>query len=95
MQRRYTKEKWAICSMISFQYQLEGYVDDIMAKSRTLTYHSGNLATIFESMAKYNLKLNSQRYMFGVIIVKLLKFLISVRGIDVNPNKVNSIVEIS
>ena len=43
----------------------------------------------------YNMKLNLSKYAFGVTARKFLGFMISQRGIEVNPEKVRAIMELA
>ncbi|XP_047260934.1 uncharacterized protein K02A2.6-like [Capsicum annuum] len=52
------------------------------------------LRKFFERLRKYNLKLNPARCAFGVPSEKLLDFIISRRGIELDPSKVKSIREL-
>ena len=43
----------------------------------------------------YNMKLNLSKYAFGVTARKFLGFMVSQRGIEVNPEKVRAIMELA
>ena len=43
----------------------------------------------------YNMKLNSSKFVFGVTAGKFLGFMVSQRGIKVNPEKVRAIMELA
>ena len=43
----------------------------------------------------YNMKLNLSKYAFGVTARKFLGFMVSQRGIEVNPEKVRVIMELA
>ena len=47
----------------------------------------------FERIKEYRLRLNSQKCTFGVTVGKLLGFLVSDRGIEVDPFKIKVILE--
>jgi len=49
---------------------------------------------LFTAIAKYNLKLNPKKYLFGVEAGKFLRFLLTERGIKANSNKCATIIEI-
>ena len=55
--------------------------------------HTVNLRKFFERIKEYRLRLNSQKCTFGVIVGKLLGFLVSDRGIEVDPFKIKVILE--
>ena len=46
--------------------EVEVYVDDVIIKSSTQTDHVHNLRNFFESLKKYNFKLNPTNCAFGV-----------------------------
>ena len=55
--------------------------------------HIVNLRKFFERIKKYRLRLNLQKCTFGVIVGKLLGFLVSDRGIKVDTSKIKAILE--
>jgi hypothetical protein len=50
-----------------------------------------DLKETFDNLRKYKMMLNSKKYMFGVSLGKLLSYMVSSRGIDANPAKVEGI----
>lgn len=74
--------------------EIECYVDDMIAKSHTEEEHLINLQKLFERLRKFRLRLNPNKCTFGVRSGKLLGFLISERGIEVDPAKIKAIQEI-
>ena len=48
----------------------------------------------FANLHKINLKLNPEKCVFGVPSVKFLRFFVSQRGIEANPNKIKAIEQI-
>nr|AAX96424.1 retrotransposon protein, putative, Ty3-gypsy sub-class [Oryza sativa Japonica Group] len=70
---------------------VEAYVDDIVVKSRKAFDHAIDLQETFDSLRAAGIKLNPEKCVFGVCIGKLLGFLVSERGIEVNPEKINAI----
>ncbi|CAH9090598.1 unnamed protein product [Cuscuta epithymum] len=71
---------------------MEAYVDDMIVKSRQSTTHADDLRGIFEIMKRYNLRLNPKKCTFGVQGGKFLGYLVSRRGIEVNPEKIQAII---
>ena len=47
----------------------------------------------FEKVRFYKLRLNPKKCTFGVTFGKLLGFMVSQRGIEVDPDKIKAIVE--
>jgi hypothetical protein len=72
---------------------MEDYVDDILGKSKTRESHIDVLTTIFERLEKYKVHLNPKKYVFGVKYGKLLGYIVSRKGIEVDPAKVKAIME--
>jgi len=73
--------------------EIEVYVDDMIAKSESEEEHLVNLKKLFERLRKYKLRLNPSECTFGVKSGKLLGFIVSQRGIEVDPEKVRVILE--
>ncbi|XP_052734034.1 uncharacterized protein LOC108321519 [Vigna angularis] len=73
--------------------EIEVYVDDMIAKSESEEEHVLNLKKLFERLRKYKLRLNPAKCTFGVKSGKLFGFVVSQKGIEVDPNKVRAISE--
>ena len=73
--------------------EVEVYVDDMIVKSKDREGHIVKLRKFFERIKEYRLRLNPQKWTFGVISRKLLGFLVSYRGIEVDPSKIKAILE--
>ncbi|XP_058772888.1 uncharacterized protein LOC131646985, partial [Vicia villosa] len=73
--------------------EIEVYVDDMIAKSSTEEEHIEYLLKLFQRLRKYQLRLNPNKCTFGVRSGKLLGFIVSQRGIEVDPDKVRAIQE--
>ncbi|MCH79882.1 protein NYNRIN-like, partial [Trifolium medium] len=67
--------------------EIEVYVDDMIAKSRTEDEHLIHLQKLFARLRKYRLRLNLNKCTFGVRSGKLLGFIVSQKGIEVDPDK--------
>ena len=70
------------------------YVDDMLAKSLHEKDHLNDLQETFDTLRSYNMKLNPSKCVFGVTAEKFLGFMVSQRGIEVNPEKVRAIIEL-
>jgi len=73
--------------------EIEVYVDDMIAKSKSEEKHLANLRKLFERLRKFKLRLNPTKYTFGVRSGKLLGFIVSQKGIEVDPDKVRAILQ--
>jgi hypothetical protein len=68
------------------------YVDGIVVVSRKKETQLQDLAETFTSMRRAQLKINPEKCMFGVSRGKVLCYLVSVKGIEANPDKTNAVV---
>ena len=66
----------------------------MMVKSETRKKHFEALDMFLARLEKYNLRLNPKKYIFGVTSGKLLGYIVSERGIEVDPDKIKAIQEI-
>ncbi|XP_070013016.1 uncharacterized protein [Nicotiana sylvestris] len=71
--------------------EIEVYVDDVIIKSRTQDDHVRDLKKFFVRLCKYDLKLNPAKCAFGVPSGKLLWFIVSQRGIELDLTKIKFI----
>ena len=72
---------------------VEVYVDDMIVKSRDKTNHLATLQRFFERIRQFRLRLNPKKYTFGVASGKLLGHIVSERGIEVDPEKITTILD--
>ena len=70
------------------------YVDDMLVKSVRENDHLNDLQETFNTLRSYNMKLNPSKCVFEVTARKFLGFMVSQRGIVVNPEKVQAILEL-
>ena len=75
--------------------EIEVYVNDMIAKSKTEEDHVEYLLKLFQWLRKFKLWLNPNKCTFGVRSGKLLSFIISQKGIEVDLNKVRVIQDMS
>ena len=71
---------------------MEVYVDDMLVKSSDMQSHIKHLEEAFNTLRKHRMKLNPQKCTFGVEAGKFLGFMVSVRGIEANPEKISAIL---
>lgn len=62
------------------------YLDDKIAKSMIEEAHP--VKKIFEQLRNYDLKLNPSKYVLGATFGKLLGFIVTEHGIEINPSKI-------
>ena len=69
-------------------HEIKVYVDDMIARSQTEEEHLDHLQKLFDRLKTYKLRLNLNKCTFGVRSGKLLGFIVSDKGIQVDPVKV-------
>ena len=65
---------------------VEVYIDDMVVKSKQEMQHVDDLKEVFEVLRRHKLCLNANKCVFGVGAGKFLGYLITNRGIEVNPD---------
>ena len=70
---------------------IEVYIDDMMVKSKIVSEHVGDLTNIFKILRGHQLRLNASKCSFGVGSGKFLGYIVTHRGIKVNPDQVKAI----
>ena len=74
--------------------EIKVYVDDMITKSCTPRDHLIDLRKLFKHLVKYRLRLNLNKCISAANSGKLLGFIVSQRGIEVDPAKVQTIQDI-
>jgi len=72
---------------------LEVYVDDMVVKYDNLATPITDLKEVFGQLRRYNMRLNTKKFVFEVKGGKFLGFMLTHRGIHVNLNKFQAIIE--
>ena len=65
---------------------IEVYIDDMVVKIKVVSEHLGDLGNVFEVLRKYQLRLNAAKCSFGVGSSQFLGYMVTHRGIEVNPD---------
>ena len=65
---------------------VEVYIDDMVVKSKLVSEHLVDLSNIFEILRRHKLCLNASKCSFGVGSGKFLGYMVTHRGIEVNPD---------
>jgi hypothetical protein len=68
------------------------YVDDIIVKSMKQENHIADLQETFANFKQASLKLNPEKCVYGVKKGKFLGYLVSTKGIEANPSKIEAIL---
>ena len=74
-------------------WNVEVYIDDMLVKNLDKGKHLDDLQETFDTLRQYNMKLNPSKCAFGVLSRKFLGFMVSHRGIEANPNKIQAILD--
>lgn len=70
---------------------MEVYIDDMLVKSLKATWHITHLQETFDILRKYGMRLNPTKCIFGVTYGKFLRYLVTKRGIEANPDQIMSL----
>ena len=70
---------------------IEVYIDDMVVKSKIVFEHIEDLINFFETLRRHKLCLNAFKCFFGVGSGKFLGYMVTHRGIKVNPNQIKVI----
>ena len=65
---------------------IEVYIDDMLVSE-----HVGDLGNIFEILKRHKLRLNASKCSFGIGSSKFLGYVVTHRGIEINPDQVKAI----
>ena len=72
---------------------VEVYINDIVVKNKTREDHTHHLQEVFHLLRRYDMKLNPSKCAFGVSAGKFLGFMVTQRGIEVNPDQIKLVME--
>ena len=72
---------------------VEVYVDNMLLKTQDEGIHLDDLQETFDTLRQYNMKLNPSKCAFGVSSGKFLGFMVSHRGIEANPDKIQALLD--
>ena len=73
------------------RHTIEVYIDDMVVKSKQEARHVEDLQGVFKILRKHRLHLNTEKCAFGVGAGKFLGYLITSRGIEVNPGQIEAV----
>jgi hypothetical protein len=71
---------------------IQVYIGDVVIITRKEESLISDLAETFNNLNRYKLKLNPTKCSFGMSAGQLLGFLVSARGIEANPEKIQAIL---
>ena len=70
---------------------VEVYIDDMVVKSKLVSKLVGDLTNIYKILREHKLRLNASKCSFGVGSGKFLGYMVTYRGIKVNPDQIKVI----
>ena len=70
---------------------MEVYIDGMVAKSKREVQHIDDLKEVFEMLRQQKLRLNADKCAFEVGASKFLGYMITNRGIEVNPDQIEAV----
>ena len=70
---------------------IEVYIDNMVVKSKVVSKQVEDLTNIFEILREYKLRLNASKCSFGVGLGNFLGYMVTHRGIEVNPDQIKAI----
>jgi hypothetical protein len=71
---------------------IQVYIDNVIITTRKEESLISDLAETFNNLNRYKLKLNPTKCSFSISTGQLLGFLVSARGIEANPEKIQAIL---
>jgi hypothetical protein len=71
------------------------YVDDIVVATKIKEDHLSDLVETLANMREARLRLNQEKCIFRVHQGKIPSYLVSHRGIETNPNKIQAIMDMA
>ena len=85
--------QWMMTKMFKPQLgkNVEVYIDDMVVKSKLVSEHVMDLTSIFEFLREHKLRLNASKCSFGVGSGKFLGYMVTHRGIEINPDQIKAI----
>ena len=73
---------------------VEVYVENMLVKCKDEANHLNDLKETFNTLRKYNMKLNPAKCVFAVASRKFLRFMVSQQSIEANLDKVKAIIKV-
>ena len=74
---------------------MEVYVDNMLVKSKQEELHLDDLRETFETLRKFQMRLNPAKCVFGVLSSKFLGLMVSQQGIEANLKKIKAILDMT
>jgi L-rhamnose mutarotase len=87
-----TYQRMQNCLESQIGRNIQVYIDDVVITTRKEESLINDLKETFDNLDRYKLMLNPTKCSFGVSAWQLLGFLVSIRGIEANPKKIQAIL---
>ena len=65
---------------------VEAYIDDMVMRIKQVSEHLNDLGSVFVVLIKHKLRPNASKCSFAVSSGKFLRYMITHKGIEVNPD---------
>ena len=72
-------------------WTIEAYINDMVVKSKQILKHLKDLDEVFSMLRKHRLCLDAPKCSFGVSSRKFSEYMITYRGIEINPDQIKAI----
>jgi hypothetical protein len=79
----------ALIGLVDVYYVI--YLDNILIYSKDERKHERHVRAVFKRLRRYKFYAKRFKYIFYIISVEFLSFIVSIKGVSINLNKVNSI----
>ena len=76
-------------------WNVEVYMDNMLVKCKKKDCNMDNLQETFKTLRLYNMRLNPSKCMFEVSLRLFLGFIVSQRGVEAKPDKIQAILEMT
>ena len=73
---------------------MEAYVDNMLVKSNSVSQYIADLEETLSTLRRQGMRLNPTKYIFRASLGKFLGFIVSQRGIEANPDKINAMLDL-
>ena len=70
---------------------MEAYINDMVVKNKQAFEHLSDLEEVFSVLRKHKLRLNASKCSFSMGSGKILGYMITHRGIEINPDQIEAI----
>ena len=80
------------CLATQIGKNVQVYIDDVVITTKSEATLLDDLRETFGNLNRFRIKLNPTKCSFGVPAGELLGYLVSARGIDSNPEKIEAIL---